>query len=241
MRRVIWLGLAMVTLAGWAAGQGTTPAPDSVTQAKNDGQFAAGTIIPVEMSKSLDAKKAKIGDAVEARVPADVLSKGKIVVPRDSRIVGHITDVKAHSKESPDSRIGIAFDRLLVKKAGEVPLRVTLQAVARPLQLVDSPAHMNEGAGLPGAASSSAGGSGVGASMPTRSQERVAAIPLGGAAGADTDTPPPTTMAPLGPTSKGVVGMKGISLTLSGQGAVISSQTENVRLESGTQMNLRTE
>ena len=50
-----------------------------------------------------------------------------------------------------------------------------------------------------------------------------------------------TTSAPLGPTSQGAVGMRGLSLTTSGPAAVISSSTQKVHLDSGTQLILRTQ
>ena len=237
MERKLLLGLGMAMLAQWCAAQAAPTTSDAAPQVQSANSFPAGTIIPIELSKSLDVRKTKVGDKVEARLPADFLAHGKIVIPRETKVFGHVTDVKAHSKDSPGSKVGIAFDNMVMKKGGEVPIQVVIQAVGRPLQLVDSPAHMNEGAGLPTAAAS--GTSGMGATSPSRSQERVAAIPMSGGAGTESDTPPPTTMAPLGPTSKGIVGMKGLALEVSGQTSIISSQTDNVKLENGTQMNLR--
>ena len=43
----------------------------------------------------------------------------------------------------------------------------------------------------------------------------------------------------LGPTSQGVVGMKGIALSNTAQGSVIRSTSENFHLGSGTQLVLR--
>jgi hypothetical protein len=237
MKKQILLGLGIAMLTGWCTAQAAPSTLDAVPQVQSANSFPGGTIIPIELSKSVDARKAKVGDKIEARLPADFLAHGKIVIPRETKVFGHVTDVKAHSKDSPGSKVGIAFDNMVMKKGGEVPIQVVLQAVGRPLQLVDSQAHMNEGAGLPTAAASGAGG--MGATSPSRTQERVAAIPMSGPAGTESDTPPPTTMAPLGPTSKGVVGMKGLTLEVSGQTSIISSQTDNVKLENGTQMNLR--
>src|SRR6266480_6225674 len=89
----------------------TTPAAGS--QAGASSQITAGTVIPVELSKSVDAKKSKQGDNVEAKTTMDMLSHGQIVIPRNTKIVGHVTDAKAHSKESPDSKVEVAFDRMI--------------------------------------------------------------------------------------------------------------------------------
>ncbi|MBI3474929.1 MAG: hypothetical protein HY010_04305 [Acidobacteria bacterium] len=237
MKRRLLLGLGIAMLAQWCAAQAAPTTSDAAAQVQNTNSLPAGTIIPIELSKSLDTRKAKVGDKIEAKLPADLLAHGKIVIPRETKVYGHVTDVKAHGKESPGSKVAIAFDTIAMKKGSEVPIQVVVQAVGRPLQLVDSPAHMSEGAGVSAATASV--GSGTGATSPSRAQERVAAIPINGAAGTESDTPPPTTMAPLGPTSKGIVGMKGLALEVSGQTSTISSQTDNVKLESGTQMNLR--
>jgi hypothetical protein len=227
-------------LASNAGSQGTASAPDSSTPLQpGSNPWPAGMIIPAELAKSLDAKKAKVGDQIEAKVPADQLSHGKIVIPRNTKIIGHVTGVKAHSKESPDSRVGIAFDRMVMKDGRDLPLQVVVQAVGRPLRVADLPGgRMNQGVGLPGGSASIGGGSGMGASMPPRSTERVASIPTDVPAVPDPESPA-ATVAPLGPTSQGVVGIKGFSLEISGPNSVISSQTENVHLDGGTQLILR--
>jgi hypothetical protein len=248
MKRIFLAGLIIAALTGWLgaqsppepsnAPQATAASPNSATEAHASSSFPVGTIIPVELSKSLDAKKAKVGDRIEGKIPTDLLSQGKIVIPRNTKVIGHVADAKAHSKGSPDSRVSLAFDQLIMKDGREIPLQVVVQAIARPLQpAVGSDTHMNEGAGVPSASPSTTGGGGMGASAP-RSTERVASIPT---ATSGSDTPPPTTLAPLGPTSQGVVGMKGLSLESSGQASVVSSQTDNVHLDSGTQLILRTQ
>jgi hypothetical protein len=55
----------------------------------------------------------------------------------------------------------------------------------------------------------------------------------------DPMTPSNLTVVPLSPTSKGVVGMKGLSLDTSGPAAVLSSNSGNVHLDGGTQLILR--
>lgn len=52
----------------------------------------AGTIIPAALSKSVDAKKAKPGDKIEARITMDLLCNGKVVTPRDTKVIGHVTE-----------------------------------------------------------------------------------------------------------------------------------------------------
>lgn len=251
MKEMLCSGLAMVALAAMCAAQlASTPsnnaqqvtaAQDSSNQSQSSNQWPTGTIISAELSRSVDAKKAKVGDRIEAKLPADVLLHGKVVIPRNTKMIGHITEVKAHSKESPDSMIGIAFDRVVMKDGRELTIQVAVQAIGRPLQIAAlSGDTVGDGTGMPSASTSPTGGVAMGGSMPSRSPERVASIPLDPASGANTASDR-GTVAPLGPTSQGVVGVKGLSLKASGQSSVVSSQTDNVRLESGTQLILRTQ
>jgi hypothetical protein len=249
MKRMLLSRLAVVVIAAAAAAQSAS-APssavqrgatqDSATQAQSSNQFPAGTIIPAELSKAVDAKKAKAGDKIEAKTPVDLLSHGKIVIPKNTKIIGHVTEAKAHSKQSPDSMVGIAFDRISMKDGREVPIQAAVQAIARPLQSAAlSSSAANDSVGMPSAsAPTSGGGGGMGGSRPP---ERVASYPGGTSTGTDPSVPQGGTIAPLGPTSQGVVGMKGLSLKVSGEASVISSETDNVHLDSGTQLMLRTQ
>ncbi|HZD95798.1 MAG TPA: hypothetical protein VE133_16170, partial [Candidatus Sulfotelmatobacter sp.] len=96
-----------------------------------------GMIMYLELSKSIDAKKAKSGDAVSAVLLADVVSRGKIVLRSDSKLLGHVTEARAFSKETPESRLGIVFDKIMQKGGREMAFRSVLLAVrpAPPLQI----------------------------------------------------------------------------------------------------------
>lgn len=91
-----------------------------------------GSILYAELSRTVDAKKAKVGDPVSALLVADVVSRGKIVVRRDSKLLGHITEVQARTKENPESRLGIVFDKVTTKE-GDVVFHSLLLAI-RPAQ-----------------------------------------------------------------------------------------------------------
>src|ERR1700682_4208742 len=81
--------------------------------------LSSGTTMQTELTKSLDTKKAKVGDEVTARVTQDVKSDGKVVVPKGSKLIGHVTEAKARTNESSESRLGMAFDRAVLKDGQE--------------------------------------------------------------------------------------------------------------------------
>src|SRR3954465_2584547 len=87
-----------------------------------------GSILYAELTKTVDAKKAKVGDPVSAILLADVLAHGKIVVRHDAKLLGHVTEAQVHSKDTPESRLGIVFDKVITKD-GEVPFESKLLAI----------------------------------------------------------------------------------------------------------------
>jgi hypothetical protein len=120
----------VITIAGLLA-FGSTLTAAAQTPAGPTGSSAAmenGSILYAELSKTVDAKKAKVGDPVTAVLVADVLSHGKIVVRHDSKLAGHVTEVQLHTKETPESRLGIVFDKVITK-SGEVSFQSLLLAI----------------------------------------------------------------------------------------------------------------
>jgi hypothetical protein len=227
-----------------------TPAPEapaqstpasSVASAPASDKLAAGTVVSVELSKSLDARKSKANDRIEARTSMDLLQHGQIVIPRNTKIVGHVTEAKAHSKDSPNSTVGIAFDRVLMKNGRELPLQAAVQAIARPLPpalpLASDDSMSPATSGIPSASQEQRPTmAGVSGQPPSTYGTP---YPGGSGSRSDNSTSSNSTVSPLDPASKGVVGMKGFSLTTSGEVSVVSSNTENVHLDSGTQLVLR--
>ena len=84
----------------------------------------------LELSKTVDAKKARPGDEVRATLLNNVLSHGKIVLRQDSKLLGHITEVQAFSKDKPESRLGVAFDRIVGKGGHETTFHSVLLGIS---------------------------------------------------------------------------------------------------------------
>src|SRR6185437_13282251 len=93
--------LAITGLVRAQTGSPDTGAPAAQppsTASDNSFKVAPGALIPAELVKSLDSKKVKEGDPVNAKVSMDLLSGGKIAIPRESKLVGHVTEAKARGK-----------------------------------------------------------------------------------------------------------------------------------------------
>jgi hypothetical protein len=233
----------------------TNPTPSQNTTASAESsasnQISAGTMIPAELSKSVDAKKAKPGDQVIAKATQDMLANGRVVIPHGSKIIGHVTEAKAREKGEPESTLGIAFDKIVMKDGREVPVNASIQAIAAAQnnatlsnEPIGQPTGATGASGAPGRAGSGGviGGEGrtVGnlagtATTTAGNVGNTAGSTVGGATGAAGN-------ARLNTNTQGVIGLSGLSLNAASdanQGTVISSQNKNVKLDSGTELMLR--
>ena len=200
-------------------------------------QILPGILIPAELSKSLDAKKAKVGDKVEAKTTQDLLSHGQIVIPRNTKIEGHVTSAKPHTKDSPDSNLGIAFDSILMKDGRQLPMQAAIQAIAPPLIISNdapgTPAAI--GGPPPGQESGNVGTSQApGTALSSSPQVPSMAAPTSG-------SPAQASGAPLNSQSQGAIGMKATTLNSSKDANVITSSSQNIHLDSGTRLMLKTQ
>src|SRR6476646_3520226 len=132
---------AAVTAKPAAEGAATVTAP----AAKTETVKPKDSYILVELSNTLKAKKLKVGDKVKAEVSQDVVSHGKVIIPVETKLVGHVTEVSARDSTNPESRLGIVFDRILLKHFRDIDFEAVVQAVSQPVvrrSRVDEPLLM---------------------------------------------------------------------------------------------------
>lgn len=192
----------------------------------------AGAELVVELTKSIDAKKARVGDEVSARLIQDFIANGQVIGPHGSRIQGHVTEVKAYSKEEGESVLGLVFDKLVLGHGVEIPLHAVVQALAPPGEEIfdeESSAYGGQMAGGPQPAN--------GMHAPTFNDTRVLhdhtrAGTLKNAGNPDSYGRTAHRGGWLGPGAHGVFGMSGLTLKPS---RMVSTKS-NVKLESRTQM-----
>lgn len=239
-------GQSVQSQAGASASQSSNVS-DKSSQAASASQLQAGSTVQAELVKPLDAKKNKVGDEVIAKTTHDVKSEGRVVIPKGSKLMGHVTEVKTHSKEQATSELGIAFDHAILKNGGELPLALGIQAIGRSQSAataVEDDTIASPSSGTTGPSSARPSGGVLGG---VRSTAGGVVDTAGGTAGTAVNsaagTAGGTLSAPLSATSQGVVGMPGLSLATqtatSGNASVITAQGTNVHLDSGTEMILR--
>lgn len=247
--KALWIvAMTAGALTVSSAWQDTASAKSSDTRnasAETSASELIGTDVVAELDKSIDAKKAKVGDAVKATITQDVLSRGKIVIRRGSKLVGHVTQTKIRTKEDRESRLGVVFDRAVLKHGGEINFSAAVRALAPGVRIssVDRPdpmgappsSAMGSGGGPTAISSGPAGkSSGSGPSPGAMNQAAQAAMQAGAAPSGNAQD-----YGLMGGGSRGVFGLPGLRLTAEsglGRGSIITSITHNVRLDSGTQM-----
>jgi hypothetical protein len=238
--------LAQQTSPAQSGGEPQQPAAPSTTstdqqQATGTKRIGPGNVIPVQFTKEIDVKKIKTGDVVEAKVTQDLKTdNGTVIVPRDSKVTGHITAAQARSKQQKESQIAIAFDHVLLTTGTDLNLPMSIQAIIGP------PATGYESPNPAAVASSSGGTTGNTSGMPGGGASDIRTGNLSNEAPArrksQTNGQQNSAQPPISMSTQGVVGISNLKLeppSNSAQGSVLSSEKNNVKLESGTLMLLR--
>jgi hypothetical protein len=253
--------ISTVAMAGLCLGQGSMPnssgntpaqqnltgqtAPANGKQSGNRMRIAPGSVIPVQLSKTIDAKKAKPGEEVDAQVTEDLKAdNGEIIVPKNMKIVGRVTEAQARKKEQKESQVGIAFDHAVTKDGSEVALPMSIQAIIAPSYLTGGNPNSTAQSGSQPASSPITGGMTPGNNSRAPSMGAPQTENPSAAAGEEpgTNAGSSTARQPITGKTQGVLGMQNMSLSsasTNAQGSVVSSEKNNVKLEGGTLMLLR--
>jgi hypothetical protein len=229
--------------------------PEQDQQASSS--LPAGAPIEAALSKSIDSKKLKPGDPVVAEASESTDQNGRPIIPRGTKIEGHVTQAAAREKGAAFSSIGVIFDKAVLKDGQQIPLNVSVQAIALP-QNAATAQSAGLGSGMtpmsgPGSSGSSAGRMGGGAPMGQPAPSTPATTPADTVGNVDTNNAQGgkgsvgglNSSGVLAANSRGVFGLPGIGLSMSREGAqpaaVITSTDKHVHLDSGTQLLLVTE
>lgn len=234
MNEVLWSISGLTFLASLSAiaaqAQGVAPA-----------QLQSGTTVRVTLQQPLDVRKNKVGDQVIVKAAEKVKSDGRDILPKGAKIIGHVTAVKARSKEEPNSALGIIFDRALLKDGDEIPLHVFIQAVA-PGQDTAIPTMSMTPATAAGTSGAMGPVTGPQTSGPTADANsgtpgRIESPESPVLSPADNMT----SRGELTPSCRGVLRIEGLALAPEDPnfGSVIVSPNRNIQLDLGTQMMLR--
>jgi hypothetical protein len=132
------------------------------------GQLQAASV-SAELTKSVDTKKARVGDEINAKITNDAKLPDGTELPKGTKLVGNVVDVKAKSKDEHDSHLVLALNRVVLKDGHEMPIKAAVTSMTAPASNAsfDMPSGGSVGGGAPsggGGGSAEAGGSSAGAS-----------------------------------------------------------------------------
>jgi hypothetical protein len=214
--------------------------PSAAAQPGAPPRIAPGSVIPVSLTKTIDAKKAKTGEEIVAKVTQDMkTTSGEILVPKDTKVLGHVTEAQPRNKEQKESQVGIVFDRAVMKDGSTMQMPMSIQAIVGQQNDQNNPGGGNSDAAAPSTSPSNSSGARPGMS---------GSAPASTSAGAGNEVPSDAGTAkgsrpPITAQTQGVVGISNLTLSPpasgSAEGSVITSEKNNVKLESGTMMLLR--
>jgi hypothetical protein len=241
MKRLMILSLALALFAisagaqtepsaqaGASAGSQTTMGADrsgaqaassssgaaSAQAVRDSASLASGTAMQATLTHPVDSKKNKPGDTVGAKTTEAVTSNGQVVIPKGSRLLGHVTEARQHekkgkSKQGQDSALGIAWDKAILKSGQEVPLNASIQALGSVQGQGSSTTHdadmpigasaMSSGSGSGSGRGMLGGGGGVGATA--GGALSAASQPIGAAGSTAGGRLTSTTSGAVGPTA----------------------------------------
>jgi len=212
-------------------------------------RIAPVSVLPVSLTKTIDAKKAKTGDEVVAKITQDMKSNsGDVILAKDTKVMGHVTEAQPRSKDQKESQLGIMFDHAVAKNGTEMTMPMSIQAIVGQQNNngsqngQNSPTNGSSPTAQPtsGASANSAGRPGMSGSSPSSSPS--ASAPTGGSTPSDSQTSA-GARAPITSQTEGVIGISDLKLmpsaANSSQGSLMSSDKNNVKVESGTMLLLR--
>lgn len=229
----------LLSATAWAQ-TGSTNNTASVTNPATTNaatRLAPGSVIPVELTKSIDAKKVKAGEKVVAKVSQDLKSNsGEVILPKDTQVIGRVTEAQARNKQQPESELGIAFDRAVEKDGAEMQMPMSIQAI-----IGQQNNAAQQGASTAQPEQSSAGEPGMGNMQRPGTEGGSTAAPTGNMS-PSTPSAAPVQRPRITAQTQGVVGIPNLQLqqaTQNTQGSLVTSDKKNVKLDSGTMMLLK--
>jgi hypothetical protein len=184
------------------------------------------------LNKTIDAKKAKQGDAVTAKLLDNVKIPDSVELPKNTVLLGHIDQVQPSENKS-DSSLQVTFDKAQLKNGQQLAIKATIMQISAPASAVRNQesggagdATAAPGSPMPQSTGSSGGGGGM---QSTQSSPR------------PTPTPSTTSTAPdisQLPGQQSVLGVQLQSDVHQSNSGVFTAKKKNVHLDEGTQLQM---
>jgi hypothetical protein len=120
--------------------------------------------VKAELLSRLDTRTAKTGDSVVVKTKDKVRTADGTIIPKGSRLVGHVTEVEAHATADENSKVVLDFDQAELKGGQKLPIRSVIQSVWPASGYATADTSDSYSASMPSAPMSSSPASGGGMS-----------------------------------------------------------------------------
>ncbi|HEV2136919.1 MAG TPA: hypothetical protein VGR47_22055 [Terracidiphilus sp.] len=99
-----------------------------------------------ELQSKLDSKSARVGEPVVLRTTEKTRTADGVVIPKGTRLFGHVTEVEAHAKGHAQSSLGLAFDRAELKNGQSFAIHSVIESVGPSAAQLEAQSMENEDA-----------------------------------------------------------------------------------------------
>lgn len=220
--------LIVLLLSALAFGQSTPPPAPTTAQADNR--------VFAELDKLTHAKRVKSGDVVTAHLTAPARLPDGTDLPKGSKLVGSITDLKVKPDKEGPSKLGLVFTSVIPKNGKETPISLVLVTVA-PHTLQNDVDQLSAGNPFSGGNRMQAG-SGANTLNTTSNEGEALSRGLGARAPATKTEVSATAMQPGKSYIPDVVM---VSYSAANPGTILESKTGSVYLDAGVRLLLLTQ
>lgn len=126
MARISSAAVFLAGLLGSVAANGQSGVPPS----GNRTSAARSETLQIELTSTVRANKAKVGDAVKARTVTALILPNQTVVPEGSKLIGRVCVANFERNGANGAAIGIAFDEVRMKRGEKLRLNLSIRAGA---------------------------------------------------------------------------------------------------------------
>lgn len=115
-----------------AAGETSSTA----AEADNTMLYAAkANSFSAELNHSLNSKNAKVGDEVIAHTTSKAQLAGGTALPKGTKLIGKVTEVRPKSGAQHDGHLAFAFSRAVLHDGREIPIHAALDSISAPANI----------------------------------------------------------------------------------------------------------
>jgi hypothetical protein len=219
VRRLLLPGAGAVLLVVAGVPAGAQSAADASAQPQHTLQMVPAV---ASLDHTLDAKKAKPGEPVTAKLQKDVHVPQQEDLPKNTELEGHVDQV-VPSEHKSDSTVVVTFDKAKLKSGKELPIKATILAISEPAYLAQQQTtEQPVSGGMP------SGGPQTGGAAPNGAGSAPAPRPM--------QTAPEPSMTGQQPQRNGVPGVMLQSSIHQATSATFTSKGKNVHIPDGTQL-----